>query len=187
MSRPVFLQQFQTWIAHLRDVARVHPAMGAGTLATAMELWLWSREHLSTAKDAFGKDLYTNQRHGVTYPLADAVAWLVASYRLVLDILELITHGPENPALAEGIDGLINFYSELSHIHAATAAGESSRLCAELVYGYRAGADACADLAPFAALRARVDASLAGSKLAKDRAADSLSQVMIPEVLDYPV
>lgn len=187
MSRPVFLQQLQTWIAHLRDVAREHPAMGAGTLATAMELWFWTREHLSTAEDAFGKDLYTNQRHGVTYPLADAIAWLVASYRLVLDVLELIKYGPENPALAEGIDGLINFYSELSHVHAATAAGESARLCAELVYGYRAETDACADLAPFVALRTRVDASLAGSKLAKDRAADALAQVMIPEVLDYPV
>ena len=188
MSRAVFLQQFQMWIAHLREVAREHPALGAGTLATAMELWFWTREHLSTATDAFGKDLYTNQRHGVTYPLADALAWLVASYHLMLDVLELIAHGPENPALAEGIEGLINFYNQLSHVHAATAAGESARLCAELVYGYRAAdAHTFADLAPFVALRTQVDAALAGSKLAKDLAADSLSQVMIPEVLDYPV
>lgn len=190
MSRNLFVQQFQGWALHLQEVAREHPAMGAGTLVAAMELWLWTREYLSTAKDAFGRDLYTSQRHGVTYPLADALAWLVASYHLVLDILELVKHGPENPALAEGIDGLINFYSEICHIHAATAAGESARICAELVYGYRAtlaDAGALADLAPFAALRTRVDVSLAGSKLAKDRAADALAQVMIPEVLDYPV
>jgi hypothetical protein len=31
-----------------------------------------------------------------------------------------------------------------------------------------------------------VDACLAGSRLAKDRAADALTQVMIPEALDYP-
>jgi hypothetical protein len=37
------------------------------------------------------------------------------------------------------------------------------------------------------ALRTKVDASLAGSRLAKDRAAESLAHVMIPEVLDYPV
>ncbi len=43
------------------------------------------------------------------------------------------------------------------------------------------------DLAPFVALRTKVDASLAGSKLAKDRAAEALAHVMIPEVLDYPV
>jgi alkylation response protein AidB-like acyl-CoA dehydrogenase len=188
MSRPIFLQQFQLWVAHLRDVARTHPAMGTGTLASAMELWLWSREYLSTAKDAFGKDLYTNQRHGVTYPLADALAWLVASYHLVLDVLELAAKGPENPALTEGIDGLVTFYNDLSHVHSATAAGEAGRICAELVFGYRATPDeALAELAPFAILRAKVDASLAGSKLAKDRAADSLAQVMIPEVLDYPV
>jgi alkylation response protein AidB-like acyl-CoA dehydrogenase len=198
MSRPIFLQQFQTWIAHLRDVAREHPSLGAGTLAAAMELWFWSREYLSTAKDAYGKDLYSNQRHGVTYPLADALAWLVATYHLVLDVLELKAKGPDNPALAEGIDGLISFYTDLTHIHSATAAGEATKLCAELVFGYRAESypldstpantdDDFKDVAPFIALRTKVDASLAGSKLAKDRAAESLSHVMIPEVLDYPV
>ncbi|MDQ8153695.1 MAG: acyl-CoA/acyl-ACP dehydrogenase [Gemmatimonadota bacterium] len=198
MSRPIFLQQFQTWIANLRDVAREHPSMGAGTLAAAMELWFWSREYLSTAKDAYGKDLYSNQRHGVTYPLADALAWLVATYHLVLDVLELKAKGPENPALAEGIDGLISFYTDLTHIHSATAAGEATKICAELVFGYRAESypldstpantdDDFKDVAPFIALRTKVDASLAGSKLAKDRASESLSHVMIPEVLDYPV
>ncbi len=198
MSRPIFLQQFQQWIAHLRDVAGEHPALGAGTLANAMELWLWSRAYLSTAKDAYGKDLYSNQRHGVTYPLADALAWLVATYHLILDVVELATKGPENPALAEGIDGLVGFYTELCHIHSATAAGEATKICAELVVGYRAApeaaldeqatiADAFQDLAPFIALRTKVDLSLVGSKLAKDRAAESLAHVMIPEVLDYPV
>ena len=152
--------------------------MGAGTLASAMELWMWSREYLSTATDAKGKDVYSNQRHGATYPLADALAWLVASYHLILDTLELAKHGPENAALAEGIVGLVNFYSDLSAIHAATAAGEATRICAELVFGYRAApdraldeqsvvADMFKDLAPFVSLRTRVDASLAGMKMAK--------------------
>jgi hypothetical protein len=64
-----------------------------------------------------------------------------------------------------------------------------------LVFGYRAESDAARagdpeafqDVAAFIALRTKVDGSLAGSKLAKDRAAESLSHVMIPEVLDYPV
>ena len=193
MSRPIFLEQFRQWIAHLRDVASEHSALGANTLAAAMELWLWSREHLSGAKDAYGRDLYSNQRHGVTYPLADALAWLVATYHLALDVIELKAKGPENPALAEGIEGLINFYSDLTHVHAATAAGEATKICAELVFGYRsdptagASAEALSDVAPFIALRTNVDASLAGSKLAKDRAAESLAHVMIPEVSDYPV
>ena len=198
MSRNIFLQQFQQWIAHLHDVAREHPALGAGTLAAAMELWLWSREYLSTAKDPFGRDVYSSQRHGATFPLADALSWLVASYHLIVDVLELARQGPENPALAEGVEGLVNFYSDLSAIHAATAAGEATRICAELVFGYRAlpdpaidaqaaVAETFKDLAPFVALRTKVEASLAGSRLAKDRAADALAQVMIPEVLDYPV
>ena len=39
----------------------------------------------------------------------------------------------------------------------------------------------------FANLRRKLDGCLTGSRLAKDRAARDLTQVMIPEVLDYPV
>ncbi len=38
----------------------------------------------------------------------------------------------------------------------------------------------------FARLRARMDGCLTGSQLAKDRAAEALTKVMIPEALDYP-
>ena len=38
-----------------------------------------------------------------------------------------------------------------------------------------------------AALRAKVDAALAGTKTAKDNAAKCLTTVMIPEALDYPM
>ena len=41
--------------------------------------------------------------------------------------------------------------------------------------------------AAFAALRTAVDESLAGTRLAKDRAAKCLTTVMIPEALDYPM
>jgi hypothetical protein len=41
-------------------------------------------------------------------------------------------------------------------------------------------------LEQFAALRQRMDGCLTGSQLAKDRAADALTKVMIPEALDYP-
>jgi hypothetical protein len=44
----------------------------------------------------------------------------------------------------------------------------------------------CRGLEPFERLRNRLDACLTGSQLAKDRAAESLSKVMIPEALDYP-
>ena len=41
-------------------------------------------------------------------------------------------------------------------------------------------------LEQFATLRLRMDGCLTGSRLAKDRAADALTKVMIPEALDYP-
>jgi hypothetical protein len=38
----------------------------------------------------------------------------------------------------------------------------------------------------FSRLRTRLDGCLTGSQLAKDRAAEALTKVMIPEALDYP-
>jgi hypothetical protein len=44
----------------------------------------------------------------------------------------------------------------------------------------------CEGSADFRTLRAKLDGCITGSYLAKDRAAEALSKVMIPEALDYP-
>jgi len=100
-----------------------------------------------------------------------------------LDVLQLESKGAADPSIAEGLPGTLNFLVDLCHVHSARAAGEVGRICAELVYGYNAPGE----LAEFAQQRAALDAGLAGARLAKDRAADSLTKVMIPEALDYPM
>ncbi len=185
LAREIFRVQFRQWIKDMRHIASKHPAVGAGVLASAMELWLWSLEYLLKAKDADGRDLYQGHRHGVSYPMADAFCWIAASRSLIMDTLELIEKGPANPTLAEGLSGFVSFFSDLSHVHAASAAGEASRICAEQVYGYKTGTHELEE--EFTCLRQKVDASLIGSKLAKDRAGEAVAQVMIPEALDYPL
>ena len=49
------------------------------------------------------------------------------------------------------------------------------------------GAASAEEKAAFAALRNSLDEALAGTRLAKDRAAKCLTQIMIPEALDYPM
>jgi hypothetical protein len=172
----------------------------------------------------------------VTFPLADALCWLLASRSQILDVLELARKGPEHPTVAEGLPGLLQFLGDLCHVQAARAAGEVGRICAELVFGYNrhpawddegcascyreseldeleslipgiaSVAPACTDvigangthqpkagpclrfegLEAFTRLRVRMDGCLTGSRLAKDRAAEQLTKVMIPEALDYP-
>ncbi len=183
----LFLTQFRQWIADLRKIASKNPETGATVLANAMELWLWVLDFLQKTKDADGKALYHSSRHGVVFPVADAISWLLASRQLILDTLELAAKGPENPVLAEGLAGFVNFYSDLSHLQAARTAGEVSRICAELVYGFQRDAAAIGSSSDeFAALRSKVDMAMAGARLAKDRAAVAVSKVMIPEALDYP-
>ena len=202
MTSEVFLAVFRSWIGELRRIGARRPDAGACTVATAMELWSWTLAYLQKNTDALGAKLYQGNRQGVTFPLADALCWLLAARLQILDVIELAAKGPAHPVVAEGLEGLVNFFTDLCAVQAASAAGESARLCAELVYGYNA-LPACPDenctcgqadatgavaaaLEPFVRLRAKLDASLSGSRLAKDRAAEALAKVMIPEALDYP-
>lgn len=188
INSEIFLAQFRLWIKDLRAINEKRPGTGAGTLANAMELWLWTLDYLQKTKDADGKPLYHSSRHGVVFPFVDALCWLLASRQQILDLLELEAKGPENQVVAEGLAGYVNFFSDLCHVQAARSAGEAGRICAELVYGYQRDVAAInADDTAFAALRHKVDVSMAGARLYKDRAAAAVSKVMIPEALDYPI
>ena len=83
---------------------------------SAMQMWLWTLEHLQEAKDADGNKLYHSAAQGVTFPLADALCWLLASRCQILDVLELEARGPRNPAVAEGLAGTLQFFTDLCHV-----------------------------------------------------------------------
>jgi alkylation response protein AidB-like acyl-CoA dehydrogenase len=192
--QPLFLAQFDVLTEAMRKAAAAPPDRGACVLAQAMALWRWTLGYLQAAKDPRGAALYHSARQGITFAMADALGWLLAAYHLIDDARELEAKGAAHPALAEGLEGLAGFYRDLGGVQSARAAGEAARICAELVYGYRtpqtSGSDCCAaapELAEFERLRQAVDRCLAGARLAKDRAADALTRVMIPEALDYPI
>jgi len=233
MTSEVFLAQFRAWTAAMRRIASDHPGTGACTLASAMNLWLWTLNYLQKSSDPDGGKLYHGQRQGVTFALADALCWLLASRYQILDVLELKAHGADDAVAAEGLAGTVQFLGDLCHTQAAQAAGEASRICAELVFGYnrhpawadeahkgcflaseleeyeetmpgisayavdvlaadgthplKAGPCAgCAGNSEFLRLQNKLTTCLSGARLAKDRAADTVSKVMIPEALDYP-
>jgi alkylation response protein AidB-like acyl-CoA dehydrogenase len=237
MTNELFIAQYRHWITEMRQIASEHPGTGACTLATAMQMWLWTLLHLQQSKDADGQKLFSSSRQGVTFPLADVLAWLLAARQQVLDVLELSKKGAENPVVAEQLATLVPFLMDLCHVQTARAAGEVGRVCAELVFGYRrhpewdeqskaacyvadelasleeimpgitatahfysdvievdgshpAKAGPCAStegLEPFLRMRTKMDSCLTGARLAKDRAADDLMRVMIPEALGYPL
>jgi alkylation response protein AidB-like acyl-CoA dehydrogenase len=136
MINELFLAQFKQWIVGMKQIASERPGTGACALGTAMKLWLWTLQHVQTATDADGAKLYHKTRQGVTFPLADALCWLLAARQFILDVIELETRGAQNPALADGLAGTIAFFTDLCHVQAARAAGEVGRVCAELVHGY---------------------------------------------------
>ena len=184
MASDVFAVYLENYVTEMERVAATNPDTGAASVAAGLRLWKAALDILSAGKDADGKKLYHGNRQAVTFPLADALCPLLAGRHLILDTLELAAKGPENPMVAEGLAGYVSFFSDLSKIQSAKAAGEAARVCAGLVYGY---APEGADLAAFGALRAAADASLAGLGAARERAGHALTQVMIPEALDYPM
>jgi alkylation response protein AidB-like acyl-CoA dehydrogenase len=233
MVNPVFLAQFRNWIREMRGIASENPGTGACTIATAMTMWLWTLERLQHTTDGNGDKLYQSARQGVTFPMADALCWLLAARCQILDVLELKDRGAEDSSVAEGLPGMLNFMTDLCHVQSARASGEVARICAELVFGYnrhpswdaegscgcflqeeidalegfipgiaastvdiigidgshpkKAGPCAkCNGAETFLTLHTKLDTCLTGARLAKDRAAESVSKLMIPEVLDYP-
>jgi alkylation response protein AidB-like acyl-CoA dehydrogenase len=135
MTHEMFLEQFKLWIPDMRRIGARRPETGACGLASAMKLWLWTLQHLQTASDADGTRLYSSARQGVTFRLADALCWLLASRQQILDVIELENKGATG-AENDGVEGTVRFLTDLCHVQAARASGEVGRICAELVYGY---------------------------------------------------
>jgi alkylation response protein AidB-like acyl-CoA dehydrogenase len=136
MTSELFVAQFRKWGAEMGRIAAERPGTGACTLGSAMELWFWTLKHLREAKDADGQPLYRDQRQGATFPMADSLSWLLASYFQILDVIELEKQSPRHPGLAETLPGYIQFFTDLCHVQSARAAGEVARICSELVFGY---------------------------------------------------
>ena len=184
LTSPVFQAYYQTWIDELNQIAATHPQTGAAALAAGMELWRFTYDFLQNHKDASGQKLWGSARQGVTFPMADAFCWLAAAFHQVRDVIELANKGGETPMPAEGLEGTINFFSDLCHIQAARAVGEAARICTEIFFGYNVEARPENE---FFALRNQAEKAAAGVGHVKDRAGQALTQVMIPEALDYPL
>jgi len=186
MVDEVFLAHLDNMAAELRSIHAANPEAGANCLAATMELWKWAVKYHQEGVDGNGQKLYTASRQGVSYPLTDAVSWLMAARQFVLDANELREKGPAAGAAADGLPGLLNFLNDLTSVQVLGTASEVARIIAELVWGYAKPGSVPAGAGELAARREKVEKSAAGLRLAKDRAAASVASVMIPEALDYP-
>ncbi len=184
MSSPVFLAQLEAWAKEL-EACPCAADNGANALAAALRLWSWTQNFAKTAKDPNGKKLGASQRHGVVFPLADALAGLMAAKCFHADIKFLAQNGKDHPVVGPELESYLNTFNDLLGTVVADVAGDAGKICSGIVFGF--GAATAEDKAAYAALRLALDEALAGTRLAKDRAAKCLTTVMIPEALDYPM
>ena len=184
MSNPVFLAQVEAWAKEL-EACPCAAENGANALAAGLRLWSWTQAFAKTAKDPNGKKLGASQRHGVVFPLADALAGLMAAKSFHADIKFLAQNGADHPVVGPELEGYLNTFNDLLGTVVADVVGEAVKICTGVVYGFSAAT--AEDKDAYCALRGALDESLAGTRLAKDRAAKCLTTVMIPEALDYPM
>ncbi len=183
MANPVFLAQLEAWARRAEACPRADEN-GSRALAAALRLWAWTQNFAKAGKDVNGRKLGASQRHGVVFPLADALAGLMAATSFAADIAFLAQNGAEHPVVGPELEGYLNTFNDLLGTVIADVAGEAAKICSGVVYGF--GAATAEDKAAYAALRNALDEALAGTRLAKDRAAKCLTTIMIPEALDYP-
>ena len=105
MTDEVFLAQFRQWTREMR-LHRQRPARHR-SLRPGQRHGDVAVDARPSAKstDADGGKLYQSSRQGVTFPLADALCWLLASRCQILDVLELEKKGPREPHGRRGLAG----------------------------------------------------------------------------------
>lgn len=195
------------WVTELREIANRHPETGACTVATALQLWTWSLDHVLRSFDVVEREVALAE-------LAESLCHLLAAHAHVRSVAN-----EPRPA----------FFADLCHVQTADAAGQVATLCAEIVFGHRShpawdgeGCAACyqgqdlealeglvpgiassaraytdvveADgshplkagpcatregLDGFVRLRAKLDGCLTGARLARRRAADALPSLCV--------
>ncbi len=184
MTNKVFLTQFGNWMQRLENLALTHDNMGMSALVSGMRIWLETLDYLQTHRDENNTKLYSSSRQAVTFAMADALCWLLASYYQMDDVLQLMQKGPENAAVAPNLEGYVAFFKDLCFIQASRAAHAAAQICSELYYGSASTLPESGDI--LTPLLQQLNANIAGVHPARDRAAEALTTVMIPEALDYP-
>jgi len=111
----------------------------------------------------------------------------------VLDVYELAGRRSKEDRNSREKD-YVQLFGDLACVQSARAAGEVTRICGELVFGDEPECGKQSDEDPvvirdksgFLELRATLEHCLAGTQMAKRRAAEAVSRVTIPPDLDYP-
>jgi hypothetical protein len=117
-ASPEFLSLLPRWIGELRESASARPETGACTVASALELWLWTMNHFRAES---GRTLSASL---AVEELAEALCPLLSARYLALEVTSTTSAEAE-------------LRIDLCHVYAARASAMAGAFCAELVFGYR--------------------------------------------------
>ena len=136
-------------------------------------------------QDAQGP-LYHSSRQGISFPLADALSWILASFYQAQDVIYLTQQGANQPHLAEALPGTVAYLSNLGAGQALAMAGEVLRITEEIVLGTQATSDDQNDKQSFIQATNDLKQAFIGKRRAWDQAAQHLMNVNVAAALDYP-
>ena len=187
MASPIFLKQLELWAKDFLKQSTNSSCkdLGLNIIAHASKVWLQAMHYTQKHQDAQGA-LYHSQRQGISFALADALTWVMASRYQALDVLRLIAQANNLAHLAEALPGTISYLSDLCQWQALRMAGEVLRITEEIILGTQATDDDQADRQAFIQSTADLRGQLTGARAALTRAGEHLAAVTVAAALDYP-
>jgi alkylation response protein AidB-like acyl-CoA dehydrogenase len=187
MASPIFLKQLELWANDFQkqSTEASYKDLGLNIIAHASKVWLQAINYTQKHQDAQGA-LYHSQRQGISFALADALTWIMASRYQALGVMRLIAHANDLPHLAEALPGTISYLSNLCQWQALRMAGEVLRITEEIILGTQAADDDQADRQAFIQSTTDLRGQLTGARAALTRAGEHLTAVTVAAALDYP-
>ncbi len=178
MINELFLAQLSSWADELEKIDI--DDIGSKLLSSAIRLWVYTIRALQINKDCNGDKIYTSSRQSVAFPLADSLSYLLASYYQIKDVVELKEKG--GASISESLDETVRFFADLCFIQAARASSETIKILTEIYCGYMPNPENV-----FFEMVRDVQKKFKSLDLAKSRTAKALTEIVIPEALDYPM
>ena len=185
MANPIFLKQMELWQNQLAQEEKEFPALGLNLIKEACTVWRAALTYIQNQQDERGA-LYHSSRQGISFPLTDALSWLVASFYQAQDVMFLAQAGAQQSHLGEALPGTVAYLSRLCLGQALAMAGEVLKITEEIVLGTAATSDDQNDKQNFITATNVLRQQMAGKRHAWEDAAEHLKAVAVAAALDYP-
>lgn len=182
MRNSLFLAWLKNTSKYFSELSVKNDIQAGLVLAKTIDFWIECIAALENTKDYAGKFLYSEKRHATVYPFTDSISWIMAVSSLVMDIKELIEKSDSLGLDKKEIESIICFFKDLAIMQSVECGAELIKTMNLILLGCK---DEISEKENLLNLKKNLEASFGYYLQSKEAIMESLTKVVIPEVLDY--